>query len=686
MLTHQRLVNIGCALPLLIAMGCAQKAPSTSQPPKLNATQQGIAQKVKNTIDTKVNPCDDFYQYACGGWFKQTKLPGDQARWVRSFNVIAAQNDQLLLDILKKKPASLSNEDAKVYAHFDGCMDEKRIETRGIEPLKPWLKKIEDITDLNGIFPVLAHMHNHRIGGLFYMSIGPDAKAPTQYAARFGQSGLGLMYNRKGYLDKRFEKLRVAYVAYLESVFARLGMSAEDAKKGAADVMAFETELAKLSRERAALRNPDKTYNKIDIKALETSSKLPLSSYLGSRNLKKVPYAIVQVPEFFDGLHPLLSKTDMATIKLYLKWHLVRATASLLSKQWDQAHFNFFGKTLNGQKEQRARWKRCVSSTNRAIGFQLGKLYVERSFAGQSKTIANEMVQTIEGAFDDHLNKVSWMDDTTRKRARGKLHTIANKIGYPDQWRDYTALSVNPKSHFENVLNARAFENNRRMAKYGQPVDHKDWYMTPPTVNAYYTPFGNQIVFPAGILQAPFFDKSFPMAMNFGGIGMVIGHEITHGFDDGGRKFDAKGQLRMWWEPEAIKKFEARAQCVEKQYSSIEVQKGHNINGKLTLGENIADWGGLKLAYLGYQRWLKDHPERSIVSGLSNEQLFFVNFAQTWCSMGTPENERQRLANDSHSPPKYRVNTTLSNTPAFHKAFACGQGTPMNPKNQCEVW
>lgn len=662
----------------------AQQRPAPPAPAPLTERQQALISKIEQALNPAQDPCQDFYEYACGGWTKTNSVPADQSRWMRSFNVISEQNDAALKALLER-PVTEDATAPRAKTFYQSCMDEANLMSAGLETLKPWLKRVESVKDLDGLMLTLAAMHDHGIGGLFSFWVSPDAKEPTRYAAYTRQGGLGLP-DRAFYLEPQHAQTLEAYEQLIAATLERQGAAPKQAKAQATKIVAFEKELATLSKPRAELRDPDKLYNKRPVAELAKSSALPWQAYLKARGLEGVVELIVQTPEFTDKLQTLLKAQKADTWRAYLRWHLLREVAPSLGGAYEEAHFAFYGQRLNGQKEQKPRWKRCVRATDGALGFELGQGFVQEHFPDQSKATAQALVKAIEDAFEANLADVAWMDATTRERALGKLNTIRNKIGYPDAWRSYAGLEISPGAHMANSLSATAFEIRRRNTRYDQPVDFEEWYMTPPTVNAYYSASGNQIVFPAGILQDPFFDRDFPMAINFGGIGMVIGHEITHGFDDNGRKFDEKGRLTMWWQPEAIKAFEERAQCVKDQYDAIEVQPKQHINGKLTLGENIADLGGLKLAYMGYERWLKEHPETSPIKGITPQQLFFVGFAQTWCGQTTEENERQRLMTDSHSPPRYRVNQSVSNSPAFHKAFQCAPGAPMNPPNQCQVW
>jgi predicted metalloendopeptidase len=471
-----------------------------------------------------------------------------------------------------------------------------------------------------------------------------------------------------------------------------LGFLGETGEEAAA-IVAFETELAKVSRPRQEMRDPEKLYNKIDVSGLkELTPEIPWDPFLGGIGYPDLQQLNVAVPEFFEALEGLLKETPSETLQAYLRWNLINGTTGVLTEEIVQANFEFYGKMLQGQQEMRPRWKRCVAATDNALGEILARFFVERRFPGDSKKKALEMVHGIEKAFDDNLPALAWMDDGTRARAVEKSKAVTNKIGYPDQWRDYSSVETSADDYFGSAMSATEFEFHRNARKIGRPVDRKEWFMTPPTVNAYYNPTANEMVFPAGILQPPFFHRDFPAAMNFGGIGMVVGHELTHGFDDQGRKFDGKGQMTQWWEDEAIEKFEERASCVADLYETYEIQPGVNLNGRLTLGENIADIGGLKGSYNAFQDWKKDNwseeqdAEERLLDELTQEQLFFVGFAQTWCTLATEEIERMLVTVDPHSPPEFRVNGPVANLREFADAFQCEEGTPMNPEKICEVW
>jgi predicted metalloendopeptidase len=674
------------------------------------ASASGVAATVKAAMDLKADPCQDFYRYACGGWLDATTIPADQSRWGRGFSEIAERNRTVLraiLDDAAKNPGEDVNRQ-KLGIFYGACMDEAGIEAAGTKPIEAWMKDAAKAKNDKALMSTIGKMHAASIPALFAVGVEADFKDPGTNIALMFQGGLSLP-DRDYYLSEDATKktAREGYLAHLEKMLALYGDTPESAKASAAKVMAFETELAKVSRPRAELRDPDKLYHKLDIGGLKKlTPAIDWDAYFKGTGHPEVTQINVATPEFYTGLEKLLAATDDATVQAYLRWAVLHTAAAALPKTFDEENFAFFGKALQGQKEQQPRWKRCVIQTDRALGEVLGQEFIKKQFAGDSKKIARELVEAVQGAFAAGLPTLGWMDDTTRQRALGKKDAIVNKIGYPDKWRDYSKLKLKKGDYFANLVASSRFDFEREAAKIGKPVDKTEWGMTPPTVNAYYNPLNNEMVFPAGIMQPPFFSKDFPMAMNFGGMGMVMGHELTHGFDDQGRKFDATGKLAEWWEPSVAAKFEERAACIDKQYSSYEVQPAQPaqpakdgqperperpalfINGKLTLGENIADNGGIKEAYTAYKAWEARNASAATpaVEGLTNDQLLFVAFAQTWCSLATPQIEQMLVTIDSHSPPRFRVNGPLSNSDAFAKSFSCAEGTPMRPANRCEVW
>jgi putative endopeptidase len=651
-----------------------------------------ISAGVLATMDRTADPCQDFYQYACGGWLRDTKLPPDKPRLGRGFAAVEDRNRIVLRDILedaeRRRDADPGTQ--RLGDFYGACMDETARERLSLEPLAPVFSDIATATDAERLMTVAGHLHVWGIDVLFGPAVDSDFKDPNLTIAHWFQGGLGLP-DRDHYLkdDEKSRTLRTQYEAHVARMLALAGDAEDQAKREAAAILAFETRLAQASLPRADLRNPDKIYHRVDRAGLQAAAPgLPWDSYFNAIGFPHLQAINVGMPEFFSALAAAVVATPPETLQAYLRWHVVDELADSLPHPFAEEHFAFFGKILGGQEEIEPRWKRCVDATDGAMGDLLGKAFVERRFAGDSKARALEMIRGIEGALGHAFPALSWMDDATRTRAQEKLAAVGNKIGYPDVWRDYSSLTVRRGQSFGNRLAAAAFEFQRLFSRVGGPVDRNDWGMSPPTVNAYYTPLRNEMVFPAGILQPPFFHRDFPRAMNYGAMGMGMGHELTHGFDDQGRKFDPKGELREWWDPAASARFQERAACVESLYGGYEVEPGLHLNGAQTLGENIADLGGIKEAYRAYKEWeaAQASVPASPVRGLTNDQLFFVGFAQTWCELITPEYSRLLAGIDYHSPGKFRVRGAVSQSPEFAKVFACGEGTPMNPTKKCEVW
>ncbi|MFN7967600.1 MAG: M13 family metallopeptidase [Acidobacteriota bacterium] len=666
---------------------CASLA-IAAEPARKSAAE--VAAGVLASIDRSVDPCVDFYAYACGSWMKNTTIPGDRSRWGRGFSEIAERNLTTLRAILDESATKGgSNPDlAKLGTYYGSCMNEAAIDAAGAKPLAPLMTIIKTAADKPSLMTAIGKLSPLGVQALFSGFVGADYKDPNKNILIMVQGGGGLP-DRSYYLEPGYATIREGYTALIAKLLELAGSSADAAKQDSTKILAFETELAKISQERAELRDPDKTYNKLNRDGLQKlTPSLPWDKLFAAAGYPDIKEINVMTPAFFSGLEKLLQSTDANTLQAYLRWQAVRSSANTLSKPFVDASFEFYGKTLSGQREQQARWKRCVNATDGALGDILGKIFVERMFPGESKTIALDMIHRVEASFVAGLPQLSWMDDATREAAKQKASMVANKIGYPDKWIDYSSVKLVPGDYFANALTAAKFEFDRELKKVGQPVDKTEWGMTTPTVNAYYNPLNNEMAFPAGIMQAPFFDRDYSVAMNFGGMGMVMGHELTHGFDDDGRKFAGDGQLREWWAPAAAERYEARAQCVRVLYSSYQVQPDLVLNGNLTSGENIADMGGIKIAYRAYREYAKQKPEiKSVaVEGLSDEQLFFTAFAQTWCSLQTPQIEQQLVKVDYHSHPRWRVNGPLSQLPEFAEAFQCKPNQPMNPAERCEVW
>ena len=654
-------------------------------------TRAEIASSVSSSMDKTADPCNDFYRYACGGWLDSTRLPSDQARWVRSFSTVTERNREIVKVLLEieGKTASSDPERRQIGDFYAACMDEPAVERAGVRPLAGMFAGIDKVKDAGSLMVVAADLAKSGVGALFAGGAAPDFRNPGMNLLFLSQGGLGLP-DRDYYVsdDAKKKEILTKYEAHVARMLEFSGEAPADAARHSRAIVGFETALARASRPRSEMREREKIYNKLDRAGLEKlTPKLGWTRYLAALGYPEVKSINVAVPEFFEGLERLATTTPPETLRAYLRWNVVDANADRLPKAFVDANFEFFGRTLSGQQEIQPRWKRCVTATTAALGESIGKIYVAQEFAGNSKEVAIEMIRDIENAFESNLPGLAWMDDTTRQRAVEKAKKITNKIGYPDSWRDYSQVVVKRNDYFASSLSSARHELDRDMKKVEQPVDRAEWRMVPQQVNAYYMSTSNEIAFPAGILQPPFFHKDFPAALNYGGVGTVMGHELTHGFDDQGRKSDGDGVLREWWEPEVAAKFEKEAACVDAQYSAFEVEPGVHVNGKLTLGENIGDIGGVKEAYVAYQGWKKRHgaPE-VLVPGLTDDQLFFVAFSQVWCSLSTPEFLRNQVTTDPHSPGQIRAIAPLLNQPAFSEAFSCPAGSKMNPRERCTVW
>ena len=638
----------------------------------------------------------DFYQFACGKWMRDNPIPPDQVVW-GTFNLLLEHNRTVLRDILEKAAANDPKRDAvekKVGDFYAACMDEKTVEEKGASPIQPELARIAGLKSKAQLPGEVAHLHSQGVRTFFRFGSDQDYKDATKQIAEADQGGLGLP-DRDYYLkdDPRSKGIREAYQAHVAKMFELLGEKPERAAADAATVLKIETALAQASMDRVARRDPANTYHKMGKKELAAlTPDFAWNQYLVALQVPAFEDVNVAAPGFFKGLDALVKSTSLAEWKTYLRWDVVNSAAPWLSSAFVDENFSFTGKTLQGAKENQPRWKRCVSLTDRALGEALGQKYVAMAFPGESKAQTLKMVMALEKALGEDIQGLDWMSEATKQQALGKLQGIANKIGYPDHWRDYSSVKVTRAGLLGNVRQSASFEFHRNLNKIGKPVDHKEWGMTPPTVNAYYNPQMNDINFPAGILQPPFYSKDQPLALNFGGIGAVIGHELTHGFDDEGRKFDAKGNMSDWWTTADGKKFEERAGCIADEYSGFtaikdpaDPAKDVKLNGRLTLGENAADNGGLRIAYMALEDALKTEPQPP-VDGYTPEQLLFLGWARVWCQNQTPQAAALRAKVDEHSPGQYRVNGVVSNMPEFAKAFQCKKGQPMYPEKQCRVW
>ena len=642
-------------------------------------------------LDKSADPCADFYQYSCGGWLKNNPVPGDQSSYGRDTE-LAERNRLILRDILEKAAVDRPGRsvvEQKIGDYYASCMDEAAIERKGISPLKPELDRVAALKSKDGLPEEIAHLHLMNVNALFSYGSDQDFKDATSVIAEADQGGLGLperdYYTRT---DANSQKTRAEYVQHITNMFKLLGEPPQKAVADARKVMEIETALAKSSLTVVQRRDPASIYHKLpvsDLVAMDPS--FSWDRYLRATGTPPVQSLNVAVPDFFKGLETVLKQQDLPSIKTYLRWQLVHEAAPMLPRAFVNENFDFYGRKLEGQKQLRARWKRCVASTDQELGEALGQIYVERTFGAEGKQRTLAMVKDIENAMEQDIKQLSWMSDATKQKALEKLHMVANKIGYPDKWRDYSSYQIVRGDALGNLMRGAQFESHRQVAKIGKPVDKGEWGMTPPTVNAYYNPQMNDINFPAGILQPPFYDLKMDDSVNYGDAAAVIGHELTHGFDDQGRQFDGKGNLNDWWTPEDTKEFEQRTGCVVKEYDNFVAVDDVHVQGKLTLGENVADIGGLKLALMAYMaRAAASGQSNPSADGLTPEQRFFLSYGQGWCENDTPQFLRVLAQTNPHAPTKFRVNGVVQNLPEFQKAFSCKAGAPLAPEKRCEVW
>ena len=660
--------------PLLLGLGLATALVAAA--PKTSKAKPGID---PINIDTTVKPCEDFYQFANGGWLKSHTLPGDKSRY-GAFEEVSDRNREVLRQILvetaKKQGWKKGSVQQKVGDFFASGMDEAAIEALGTAPLKPFLARIEALSDAKELPAFLAAWHNEGLGSCFGFHISQDAKNSTRYMASMGQGGTGLP-DRDYYLkdDARSKGIREKYEAHVAKMFELLGATPDQAKLDAASVLKLETKLAQAQWSRVELRDPVKRYNKrTPDQVQEEAPGFDWKGYFAARGTKLEDLNL-STPSFFQAFGKLAQEVPAAEWRTYLRWHLVSATASLLPKAFVEESFAFNGKVLNGIPSQEERWKRIQATTDGTLGEALGQLYVAKAFSPEAKKKVLAMVENMRAALKERIVGLDWMGEETKQQAIRKLEAFGVKMGYPDKWKTY-AFDVKRADYFGNVRRASAWRVKENLAKLGKNIDRTEWGMTPPTVNAYYSPTMNEIAFPAGILQPPFFDPKADDAVNYGAIGWVIGHEMTHGFDDSGSQFDADGNLKNWWTDADKKAYLARTELVTKQYDAYEPLPGEHVNGKLTLGENIADLGGLKIAFAAWKKSLDGKPARPI-DGYSGEQRFFLGAAQVWRNHIRKEALSVRLKTDPHSPGRQRVIGPLSNLPEFYEAFSCGEGTPM---------
>ena len=656
----------------------------------VSTTGQSGAGIALANLDKSVAPCDDFFQYANGAWLKNNPIPASQTRW-GSFEQLGERNRAIQRRILDKAAADRTAKPGsnmqKVGDFYAAAMDSMAIEKAGLKYLQPHLDKINSIQDLAGMQRFLADPKSYATGW-YGFSVGQDSKNSSQYAVNMRQGGLSLG-DRDYYLkeDARSKAIRNAFTTYQVNTFKLLGDDQATAERNAATVMRLEMRMAKASRDRVALRDRESNYNKMTVaQATADFPNLNIPLLLKESGLSGAKEIIVGQPDFLKEASAMFKEEPIADQKQYLRWHLVSGVTPALPKAYGDEAFRL-AQVLTGAKVQQPRWKRALAATDGALGEAFGQIYVDEDFSPASKARAKVMVENMRVAYAERIQATEWMSAATKAEALKKLNAFVVKIGYPDKWKDYSKLSISRESALQNLMATAEWSTRDNLGRFGKPIDRTVWGMTPPTVNAYYSPSLNEIVFPAGILQSPFYDAKADDAVNYGGIGAVIGHEMTHGFDDQGRKVDSQGNLRDWWTKEDGEKFTAKADVVGKQFDAFTPLDSVHVNGKLTMGENLADLGGLTIAYQAFMKTPQAKAGKTI-DGFTPEQRFFLSYAQIWRSNMRPEALRQRIQTDSHSPGQYRTIGPLQNMPEFHKAFSCKEGDKMvrSGADRAKIW
>ena len=670
-----------------LAAGCAQKTAENTEPEKeiFPAIELG-------NMDTTINPADDFFRYCNNNWLKNNPIPEEYTSY-GAFTEIDQRNEILIQDIIdeasKDANAAQGSMSQKIRDFYNAGMDSVAINERGYSELLPYLEWVDALTDKAQLAELLGKMHSNGFGGFFYAGPSMDPKNAEQIIMHLYQGGLSLT-DRDDYLKEETQEMRDKYVEHVSKMFQLVGVDAESATAKAQAILALETQLAQNSLSRVERRDPDRTYNMRSVAELQQSTpNFRWRNYFVNAGVKPDNFfgeLNVGMPDFISALDGIIANTDLQVIKDYLKWKIIHGSASMLSDDLSNENFNFYSKYLYGQEVQQPRWRRVLNSTDGCLGEAIGQIYVEKYFPAEAKTRMENLVANLKTALGERIKALDWMTDETKEKALHKLSCINVKVGYPNKWKDYTDYTVTPESYFQNVHRAIRFETDFEMAKLGNPVDKEEWFMTPQTVNAYYSPDMNEIVFPAGILQPPFFNQTADDAVNYGGIGVVIGHEMTHGFDDQGRKYDEKGNLNDWWTEEDATKFAERTQKLVKLFNDFEL-RGNHINGELTLGENIADLGGLNIAWDAYQMTDEAKANKSI-DGFTPAQRFFISYGTIWRNNIRDKALERRIKEDVHSPAEARVNRTLGSMPHFYEAFDIQPENKMYiaPEERAAIW
>ena len=689
-------MSVKCLFPLAalacFSPACAateHAAPSDTPAALGGGSRVGIDPSI---IDRTVDPCVDFYAYACGGWIRTTQIPRDEPRWVRSFDVIRDANRTRLHELLEKAASGaidpLDRYGSKVADFYSACMDEVGTERTGLSALEEELGQLRAVVDERTLAEAVGRLHAEGVFPLFLFRSTQDARDSSQVIGEIFQGGLTLP-DRDDYLlkDERSAEVRRDFVLLMQKLLGLVGFS--DAKAKAQSILSVETALAEAAFTRSELRDPNRIYHRLALDGLRRAAPhFDWDAYLSALGASAVGAFNVSAPPALARLDELVRATPASSWRAYLGWHLLLEAARLraLPRALSDEVFFFSARHFTGEKALPERWKHCVGLTDGLFGEALGQAFVRRYFAGNAKSDALALVTSIEAAFGRRIRALDWMDEATRTSALKKLQAVHPEVGYPAKWRTYDEVVVRREAFLASARSAAANEVRRQIAEIGKPVDREEWHMSSPTVNAYYDSFMNEIVFPAGILQPPLYTPGAPDAVNYGAIGLIMGHELTHGFDDEGRHYDDRGDLVDWWSAEVSAEFERRAACVEKQFSEYSAVEDVKLNGKLTLGENLADLGGLTLAFAAYRASREGRAPEAQRAGYGPEQQFFLAHAQAWCAVVRPENARLRARTDPHAPPRWRVDGPLSNFPEFARAFRCKEGDPMVRAERCQVW